>query len=120
MRKFYGFIIYLSLFLLVLSISILLVTQVSYEKYILFQKKEYKILENRNRLSYKPAVIYYIESIVINNKELNKDALEILRIGSEFKSFKINYIKDEYILECYYTKVEKERFVIEKKKTINE
>ena len=119
MKKFYNVLFYLLIIFLGLSTIILIVTQASFERYITYQKKEYKILKNRVRLSYKPACVYYIESIVLNNKGLNKNSLEILRINSEFKSFKINYIKDEYILECYYTKEELEEFVKEKNENIN-
>lgn len=116
MKKVYKFLILLSLIIICVIIVILVVTQVSYEKYINYQKTEYKLLQNRKRLLYKPAFIYYLESVMLNKKELNKDALELLRIGSNYKQFNVEYIKDEYILEWFYTKEEKEVFVIAKNK----
>ena len=93
----------------VLSFSILF--QFKFENYIKFQKKEYNLLNNRKRISYKPAIIYLVESELYNKKDINKKSLDLLRRNLRFKVYKFSYIKDEYILECFYTREEKENFV---------
>lgn len=94
---------------MIFSLYVTIHFQVKYEKYISTQVKEYNILEGRKRISYKPAVIYYMQSVLLNNHDLNKKSLRLLRQGSE--TYKSNYLKDEYILECFYSKKEKTEFI---------
>lgn len=98
--------VFLAIFILIIGFSLFI--QIRFENYIYFQKKEYNLLQDRRRISYKPTVIYLVFS---NNKDLNKRSLDLLRYDSKVKKFKSNYLKDEYILECYYTKKEKENFL---------
>jgi hypothetical protein len=107
-------IVYFLITLFFLQLAVGLMFQIKYEKYIRNQKKEYNILYMRNRISYKPAILYYFQSTVLRKKDINKYSLGLIWKDTGLKSYIMIYNIDEYILECYYTKEEKLKYIEEK------
>lgn len=111
MKRVFKIIAYIVLlFFIIFSIWL----QIENEKYIKRQKSKYGILKNRNRISYKPTIVFLFERFVIGNKETNKNLINIPYKGIHSRVQLA--IIDEYILECYYSSDEKEKLILEKTK----
>ena len=86
-----------------LTIGVVLITfafsvhyQIKFEKYIVNQKEKYNILIERERLSYKPVIIY-----LIDRKNYMK-AGGIVYSNCKQKSIFAGRLYDGYIVNCYY------------------
>ncbi len=91
--------------------------QIKVEKYITTQRKTYKILQNRERISYKPISVYYIETHLLQiNYNINIRSNSLLTKSFNLKEYQLIPFYDEYIMECYYTDKEKEDYIKNRKK----
>ena len=91
---------------LVCYIGVSIYTQIKYEKYITTQKEEYHILQGRERISYKPAILY----IIFDSAYLMR-AGGLVYHGIEEKSVFAGRLYDGYIIQCYYDDNEIDEFM---------
>lgn len=87
--------------------------QYKYEDYIASQRKQYSILPERSRLVNQPAILYYLERVVMKKDSVDPNA-SLMLYPREFidQTNRIPLI-DEYILRCYYTAEEIEQFLLD-------
>jgi|GEM_PF-4295062 hypothetical protein len=98
-------------FLLFLCIGVSLYYQVKFEKYISNQKKAYNILQNRERISFIPAVFYYMKSRNDRDRCLNRLSQDLIYEESNISTRRIIMGYDEYIIACFYNKNEKLNYI---------
>lgn len=110
----YFMIIFCSLMLL---ISIFL--QVQIENYINTQNEKYSIINKMERISYKPAVIYYFQTRVLNNTYLDKQLANYIYQRKKLKSFNSTAYRDEYLIHCYFNVMQKKILIEEMNRNIN-
>jgi hypothetical protein len=92
--------------LLVLIIGIWV--QVSFEKYTSNQIDEYGILDKRERISHKPVILFLIHRNLFGyNKYSTLMHVPYRDINQAYRVM----IKDEYIIECYYSDTEKNKLL---------
>jgi hypothetical protein len=89
----------------VLLISV--VFQFSVESYRIKQMKQYGILKNKQRLSYEPALVYYI----FDREPKLKRAFLLPYIETNINEFLAKGFYDEYIVKCFYNNTEIENYL---------
>src|ERR1043166_7340108 len=96
--------------LIILSITILigLLMQIQYEKYITSQSRKYSILTGLVRISFTPAIIYKVETLLGSTDSLDRQLTNhIYRNSTNVVEGRIGYI-DAYIIHCYFSNEEKQ------------
>ena len=91
-----------------LFLAVVVLIQYKAEAYRIKQAKEYNILKDRRRISYCPAFIYYINH---KNKPAFFAASSILYDDLNLKIIRCARIGDEYIVKCFYSRKEIEKFL---------
>lgn len=94
-------IIRISAVIITITIIVSSIFQIKFEQYIQNQKKEYGILLNRNRVSYKPVVLY-----LIMDKKQYMGAGSLVYQESDSNSILAGRLYDGYIVYCYFSKKE--------------